>query len=431
MVARSLVPVLVLLAFALCPVAASADHYDFTVTPDPPNEDVVTTFKLQPALDEGDRVRWDLDGDGDFDEGLITPEVSRTYFNPGPVTVRMQVAGHSGGPVARTLTVNGTPDLDFGFAPTSPLTGEQVAFTAQTSDPEGDAVSLSWQFGDGGSAGGNPATHAFAGPGTYTVVLTATDVHGAVATKSVAVAVVDDPGPAAGFDFAPSQPVIGGDVTFTSTSFPSRGAITALDWDLDGDGDFDDASGPTVTWSYTSAGSHLVQLRARQTNGKQNVAFTHLEVAQPPSDPPADGSGSLTGPLGGSGLTEEPILPLPTARRPVRMSPFPVVRIAGVVLPRGADVSVLSVRAPRGASIRVRCRGRGCPVSSLARTTATRLVRFRSFERRLRAGISIEIFVRKAGTIGKYTRFLIRAGKAPARVDRCLIPGRERPVVCS
>jgi hypothetical protein len=38
--------------------------------------------------------------------------------------------------------------------------------------------------------------------------------------------------------------------------------------------------------------------------------------------------------------------------------------------------------------------------------------------------------VRQAGKIGKYTRFLIRAGKPPARIDRCLIPGRRRPVRC-
>jgi hypothetical protein len=112
------------------------------------------------------------------------------------------------------------------------------------------------------------------------------------------------------------------------------------------------------------------------------------------------------------------------------MSPFPVVRIAGVVLPNGALVRILSVRALRGAQVRVRCRGRGCPAGSVARTSATRLVRFRRFERRLPAGVTLEIFVRQAGKIGKYTRFLIRAGKAPARIDRCLMPGRSRPVRC-
>ena len=112
------------------------------------------------------------------------------------------------------------------------------------------------------------------------------------------------------------------------------------------------------------------------------------------------------------------------------MRPFPIVRIAGVVLPRGSLIRILSVRAPRGSSVRVRCRGKGCPAAAVARTSATRVVRFRRFERRLPAGVKLEVFVRKAGRIGKYTRFLIRAGKPPARVDRCLMPGKRRPVRC-
>ena len=112
------------------------------------------------------------------------------------------------------------------------------------------------------------------------------------------------------------------------------------------------------------------------------------------------------------------------------MHPFPVVRIAGIVLPDGALVKVLSVRAPRGASVRVRCRGRGCPARAVAKSTDRSLLRFHRFERRLRAGVTLQLFVRKDGRIGKYTRFRIRAGKPPARVDRCLMPGSSRPVSC-
>ena len=113
------------------------------------------------------------------------------------------------------------------------------------------------------------------------------------------------------------------------------------------------------------------------------------------------------------------------------MRPFPVVRIAGLVLPGGVAVRILSVRTPLGSTVRVRCHGSGCPVGSMARTAAVRLVRLRRFERRLPAGTRLELFVRQRRKIGKYTRFAIRAGKPPARVDRCLMPGRERPVRCS
>ena len=122
--------------------------------------------------------------------------------------------------------------------------------------------------------------------------------------------------------------------------------------------------------------------------------------------------------------------PAPQPKRPTMMRPFPVVRIAGVVLSRGALVKVLSVKAARGARVVVRCHGRGCPVGTVARSSVAPLVRFHRFERRLPAGVRLELFVRKKSRIGKYTRFLIRAGRPPARMDRCLMPGRARPVRC-
>jgi hypothetical protein len=72
----------------------------------------------------------------------------------------------------------------------------------------------------------------------------------------------------------------------------------------------------------------------------------------------------------------------------------------------------------------------GCPVGAVARTTSTRVSRFGRFERRLRAGTRLELFVTSRNRIGKYTRILIRAGGAPKRVDRCLFPGSSRPKRC-
>ena len=228
----------------------------------------------------------------------------------------------------------------------------------------------------------------------------------------------DPPGgkgrPTASFTFSPSTPTVGETVTFTSTSEPSPGAtITEFAWDFDGEEGFDDFNGAVASWSFSEPGTHVVRLRVRQDNGRQAVGAAEIVVsAAAPAPAPAPGT------------------PPPGEPAPLMMSPFPVVRIAGTVLPRGALVRILSVRAPRGARIRARCRGEGCPAASVARMSTTGLVRLRRFERRLRAGIRIRMFVRKSGTIGKYTRFLIRAGKRPARIDRCLIPGHSRPIPC-
>jgi hypothetical protein len=93
---------------------------------------------------------------------------------------------------------------------------------------------------------------------------------------------------------------------------------------------------------------------------------------------------------------------------------------------------MLSVSAQRGAVVRVRCRGRGCPRRLLrARVrSARRAERIRVFERMLPAGVVLEIAVTRGNRIGKYTKFVIRGRSAPSRKDLCVSPASSRPVRC-
>lgn len=124
---------------------------------------------------------------------------------------------------------------------------------------------------------------------------------------------------------------------------------------------------------------------------------------------------------------------------PQWLSPFPVVRIAGYETVRGARISLLTVQAPVGASVTVACSGHGCPLRSegvLAgtgrhpSTAGTQLIAFRRFEIGLKAGVTLEIRVSRAGEIGKYVRFTIRRGKLPLRQDRCLDAVSGQPIGC-
>ena len=114
------------------------------------------------------------------------------------------------------------------------------------------------------------------------------------------------------------------------------------------------------------------------------------------------------------------------------LRPFPVVAVRGGLLPRGAAIAVLRVTGERGATVRVRCRGRGCPVRRFKRRIRRGgRARLRPLERFLRGGVVIVIRVTKPGAIGKYTRMRIRGGvRKPKRVDRCLRPGARRPSRC-
>jgi hypothetical protein len=111
------------------------------------------------------------------------------------------------------------------------------------------------------------------------------------------------------------------------------------------------------------------------------------------------------------------------------IDPFPVVRIRGWLTSTGARVTLLTVRAPRGARIKVRCTGRSCPKRGYAHATV--LVHLKPYERILKAGVKLEISITRPGYVGKYTSIKLRRGKAPLRRDLCLYPGARKARVCS
>ena len=129
-------------------------------------------------------------------------------------------------------------------------------------------------------------------------------------------------------------------------------------------------------------------------------------------------SGQQTG--GGS-------VPLPQTTLPF-IDPFPVVRIAGRFKGKRTTLTRVTVKTPRGTRVRSTCGGRSCPWRR--RAVAARTIRIRSLQRTYRPKTTIEIRITQAKKIGKYTRIRTRRGKAPVRVDRCLMPGNTTPVRC-
>ena len=128
-------------------------------------------------------------------------------------------------------------------------------------------------------------------------------------------------------------------------------------------------------------------------------------------------------------IVEPPPPPAPQPRvRPRLLYPFPTIRIRGRLTRTGARVTLLTVRAPRGARISARCYGRSCPPRRLAVVAAVK--RLKRFERRLRAGTRLVIKITKPGFIGKWSVITIRRGRPPRRSDRCVYPEGRRPVRC-
>jgi PKD repeat protein len=348
--------------------------------------------------------------------------------------------------LALPATASGLPPVaEFTFTPTVPRIGEEMSFSSQSTDPDEDLSTQAWDLdGDGefDDGTGFAATAGFLTGGPHTVSLRATDLAGEVATVSHVVN-VNFP-PEAAIAFTPASPKVGDTVTFRSASTDRDGKIVRTRWDLDDDGAFDDGTGSTAEQQFATEGLHTVRLLVRDDAGEEAIAAADVRVSTLGVDSapePTRGAVSAPAPAttalafgpGGAPATVPAPIPVASRRPALLLSPFPIVRIRGTSLAGWIRLQILSVRAPRGARIALRCRGITCPVRHVVRVQRTggAQVRFRMMERRrLRAGVVITVAVTSQGRIGKYTRFVLRRNAPPARRDMCIRYGATRPSAC-
>jgi PKD repeat protein len=326
-------------------------------------------------------------------------------------------------PVTLPVTVNGPPVAAFTIAPNPSGVNTPVTFNASSStDPNNDALTYSWDLnGDQvyGDAAGPIQTKSFPTPGTYRIGVRVSDGHGGTDTAVDFVDVLADKPPAVSLSASPATPAVGESVTFTASASDPDGTISAIQWDLDDDGVFDDGSGSSVKATFPTPGSRIVAVRAVDDMGVATIAFRTITVTDP-----ATGS-------------SEPAPQSPaqaSSRRTPMLSPFPIVHIRGLILRGWVRITVLSVTAPKGTTVKVVCHGKSCPKkkSLKRRVTSSKrtALRFRTLERRMRKGTRIEVFASAADRIGKYTSFTIRSNAAPLRRDRCLRPAGAKPIAC-
>lgn len=128
--------------------------------------------------------------------GIAIPNAtSSTYTTPTVTTAddgalySVIVSNQFGGVTSNgvTLTANAAPALISGptATPQATIVGQSVTFSASASGARGQAVSYSWNFGDGNNAIGASVSHAYPVAENYTVTLTVTDLNGAVTTASL------------------------------------------------------------------------------------------------------------------------------------------------------------------------------------------------------------------------------------------------------
>ena len=147
-----------------------------------------------PGVAGGFTYAWDLDNDGQYDDGTGTTQ-GATYATSGSRTVGVRATDSRGATDAKSVTVSvGTNQNPVPAISANPMSGPAplaVALSAAGStDPDGDPLTYAWdtdadgQFDDGAAL---TASASYSGVGSHTATVKVSDNRGGSATKSVTV----------------------------------------------------------------------------------------------------------------------------------------------------------------------------------------------------------------------------------------------------
>jgi hypothetical protein len=237
---------------------------------------------------------WDLDNDGQYDDGFgaTIPFVGTA---PGAYPVSVQVSDDDGGVSVDSATVivtevNVPPVADIGGPYVSSEGGSVTLNASGSHDPDGTIVLYEWDLdGDGqyDDAVGETSPLSTPSDGTLPIGLRVTDDDGDVDTAQAAVTVNNvAPTANAGGPYTTEEGV---NVTLDGSASTDPGNdIADYDWDLDGDGQFDDASGDTIVFNQAIASVYGIGLRVTDTEGATDEIFTTVTVSPVATGPKLD-----------------------------------------------------------------------------------------------------------------------------------------------
>jgi PKD repeat protein len=227
--------------------------------------------------------RWDLNDDGVYND--TTGEVvDYTFTETGEQNVSLRVVDDDGATDTTTQAVTigrQAVELNLTANRTRIRLGTTVRFNVtrqDTSKRVNATVTVAGNTtvtGEDGSVAVTPTT-------TGELVATAdkSDRESVeFQNDSLVIRVVSNLKPNPSFGYQPLTPDVNESVTFNaSSSADSDGSIRKYQWDLDSDGEFDDASGEVVRYEYTNAGTYQVRLSVTDDSGGTAVMQRNLTV---------------------------------------------------------------------------------------------------------------------------------------------------------
>lgn len=230
----------------------------FTATTVCEGEETIFTNTSSTSAGSIVTYQWDFkDGDGSV---LSDPRHVFAYSGTFNVTLTVQDSDGDFDVFSTNVTVHPKPDVSFNITSADQCESTVINFTNTSSIPAPGVINnYTWDFGDGNGAATTDAAHTYAGPGTYTVSLTAVsdDLCSTVYEQEITIhpeAVVD-------FDFDPVCE--GSNVVFTNNAQIASGSMS-YEWT------FDDGSSSTKinpTHLYATHGDYDVLLKVTSDKG--------------------------------------------------------------------------------------------------------------------------------------------------------------------
>ncbi|HXI32565.1 MAG TPA: PKD domain-containing protein, partial [Gemmatimonadales bacterium] len=216
---------------------------------------------------------------------------SHTYAAAGSDTIQVTVTDKdggtgAGGTIATVVAANRAPTAVAG-GPISGVEGAALTFNGSgSSDPDGDALTYAWTFGDGGTATGATPTHTYADNAVFTVTLTVTDSHGAASALASTTATIADVAPTVTAPAALAANV--GAAVSLGATFTDPGANDApwaytINW---GDGSLPTTGSAAVrgavggTHTYGAAGVFTATVTVTDKDGSGGSAQTTMTATQ-------------------------------------------------------------------------------------------------------------------------------------------------------
>lgn len=305
----------------------------------------------------------------------------------------------SGGWIPQQLTVRATPATGWRFSGW----GSQPAGSSPTTIALEVTTPLIATFANAAPAVTIDAVPATAGT-AVPLALRATD------DSKIVSATIEVRGPSGAVVFSTTKPAVPLSASWSTANLP--------------------AGTYTITGRATDDGGATSTATARSTNIAAPTGSSGAGSGTGAGTPTAE-SGGAAPTLEASGDSATAAADGPTAAGAPGRAGFRYVWRSRTIDARTTFTRLTIRQLTDGATLRVTCRGRGCPKGTRLARKGSRWTPRALVGRRLGPGATVELRATKPGTTGRVVRLHTHAGRAPSTVDLCLPPGAKRPAACT